>query len=76
MPVFHRFHDVTIYWSKTCFLLLLHTPFNCSPSMGFPWNSLGKGSLEPIGYESWYQKTRVPGYPMVKHHDDMVITSW
>jgi len=59
MPIFYRFRDITIYWSKICIFCPFYSPQSrLKPPQGsFPWD---------LGYESWYQKNyRSMGCAMV-----------
>jgi len=67
MPIFYRFRDTTIYWSKIC----VFSPFLPTPILfeaitrRFPWD---------LGYERWRQKTGVLGWWKLYDHSFLFNT--
>jgi len=59
MPIFYRFRDITIFWSKLYGSSpFLPTPVSFKATLGvFLWN---------LWYGGWSQRTRDPGYGRVK----------
>jgi len=59
MPIFYRFRDITTYWSKIS-VLCCYCPdqSRLKPPQGLPWD---------LGYETRYQKARLPGEPDIEN---------